>query len=261
MFIKRYGMGPEVCFGIHGWSGDHRTFEPLARCLPSHISLYAVDLPGCGASEPPSEWTLHSVAEELANAIEQLSKPAPVTIVGNCSGALLGLQATALTPNAVERLVLIDPLAWWPWYFRVFAVPGFGKYAYATAFANPVGRWIANTGLRSKRRNDTDLTEGFATVRHDVNLHYLRILREIPTPESFAGITAPINIAFGSHTFGAVRESAKCWKTIWPQAELHELDGAGHLPLREAPEAISKIIVEGGACRRHSQRMSAQTTR
>lgn len=253
MYVERHGSGPRHFLGLHGWSGDHTTFDPLRPFLPPDASLFAADLPGCGSSPPPAEWRLAAVAGEIADTIRRLARPA-LTLVGNCSGGLLGLCAArslaeAGESNTVERLVLIDPFAYWPWYFKVFASTAIGRYAYATAFANPLGRRIVNAALARKRKDETDLTEGFDTVSPSVTLAHLRILREIGGPEQFAAIRAPVHIVHGERTFTAVRRSIGIFRRIWPHLAVTELGGAGHVPLREAPAPAAAVIFGGEACR------------
>jgi pimeloyl-ACP methyl ester carboxylesterase len=246
MYVERYGAGPRLWLGLHGWSGDHRTFEPLARYLPEGVALYAPDLPGCGKSPPPGSWTLASILRQLLDLVARLATP-PMVVIGNCSGAILALcLAQQLRrqgrSGAIERLVLIDPFAYWPWYFRVFASPRIGRYAFACSFGNPVGRRLINLALVSKRRADTDLTEGFAGVSTDVALAWLRILREIETVHVFADLDLPVRILHGARTFDAVRRSLHVFRKMWPQLEVRVIEGAGHLPLREAPQQVAASI-------------------
>ena len=92
MFVTRDGEGSEVCFGLHGWSGTHTTFAPLVPHLPPGAALYSVDLPGYGQSLPPRRWDLAGLTDEIGAAIAGLGAEA-LTLIGNCSGALLGLLA------------------------------------------------------------------------------------------------------------------------------------------------------------------------
>ncbi len=253
MYVERHGTGERRFLGLHGWSGDHTTFDPLLPFMPPDASLFAADLPGCGRSPIPAEWRLAPVAEEIASAIRRLAEPS-LTLVGNCSGGLLGLYAVRLLAEAdeghkVDRIVLIDPFAYWTWYFKVFASPAIGRYAYATAFANPLGRRIVNAALAKKRMDETDLTEGFDAVSPTVTLAHLRILREIDGPEQFAAVRAPVHIVHGERTFTAVRRSIGIFRRIWPHLTVTELGGAGHVPLREAPAQAAAIIFGGEACR------------
>ena len=240
MFIKRYGTGSNLFLGLHGWSGDHHTFEPLMRDIPSDVSFYAVDLPGYGLSGPPAGWTLDAVAQAITEVARQL--PGPFTLVGHCSGALLGLLAAKHLPTVINRLILIDIFAAIPWYFRVFLVPVFGTVAYHSTFANPIGRWIANLSLRKHRTSETTLTGGFARTRHSVTYRYLKLFKDFPAPIKFNDFTMPIDIVRGERTFAAVTDSVAVWRNVWPQAQAWCLKDAGHLPILEATGELREIL-------------------
>ena len=244
MYVKRYGTGEEIYFGLHGWSGDHRTFAPLAARMPAGASLYSADLPGCGQSPALSNLTVDSVTDEIVKAVIAAVPPGKqVTLIGNCSGAILGLLAAGRIEERVRRLVLIDPFAYWPWYFRVFVAKSFGRYAYRTTFANPFGRWLTNQSLRGHRTAETDLTNSFGEIDHDVAQRYLALLAEVGGIERFANLRrVPIEIVYGERTFGAVKKSVAMWQKIWPQSRARVLAGAGHLPIMEATEALSEIV-------------------
>ena len=249
MYVERYGAGDarEIYFGLHGWSGDRRTFAPLAAHLPPRVALYSADLPGCGRSPAPPRLTLDGVTGEIAGAVRGILYDAPprasVTLIGNCSGAILGLLAAEQITSGVGRLVLIDPFAYWPWYFRVFVARSFGRYAYRTTFANPLGRWLTNQSLRKRRTATTDLTDSFGRIDHDVAQRYLALLAEVGSVERFASLgRLPIEIAYGERTFGAVKRSVGMWQSIWPRARAHMLEGAGHLPILEATAQLARVI-------------------
>ncbi|MGI9105591.1 MAG: alpha/beta fold hydrolase [Pyrinomonadaceae bacterium] len=246
MYVERYGTGTEVYFGLHGWSGDHRTFAPLVAHLPPRASLYSADLPGVGNSIAPPDFSLQAIVDEI---VEALSTIAPVsrkvTVIGNCSGAILGLLAAKRVPERVAKLVLIDPFAYWPWYFRVFVAGSFGRYAYLTTFANPFGRWLTNQSLKGHRTAETDLTNSFSRIDHDITQRYLALLAEVDGIEHFKSLRMPVEIVYGERTFGAVKKSIAMWQGIWPQARARQLAGAGHLPIIEATEQLSEIIFGG----------------
>ncbi len=240
MHIERTGAGPRTFLGLHGWSGDRNTFQPLLTALPKDVSFYSADLPGCGLSLPPREWTIAGIASEIASAIREL--PPPVTLVGNCSGALLGIVAAQRVAARIERLVLIDMFAVFPWYFRIFLSRPIGPVAYATTFRNPLGRWFTNLSLRARRTRDTTLTGAFAKVDHSITYKYLQLFENLPGPETFAGLTQPIDLLYGEKTFQAVRQSVPRWQSVWPQATATCLNGAGHLPIQEATAQLRGIL-------------------
>ncbi|MDQ6708852.1 MAG: alpha/beta hydrolase [Acidobacteriota bacterium] len=243
MFIERWGEGREHYFGIHGWSGDHRTFQPLAKQLPSGATLFSVDLPGCGRSAAPVRWSLESVVDELVSGVR-----APVTLIGNCSGAIFTLLLAQRIPERIERVVLIDAFASWPWYFRVFTSENIGRYAYFSTFANPVGRWLTNLSLAGKRGSDTHLTRGFAQTDHEITYRYLAMLKQAGSAQRFADLKMPVDIIYGERSFNAVRESVEVWRQMWPHARTWRLPKAGHLPILEATGALHEILFQETAC-------------
>jgi pimeloyl-ACP methyl ester carboxylesterase len=240
MFIKQFGVGPRIFFGLHGWSGDHRTFEPLARHVPADATLLACDLPGIGQSEPLSQWSMNSVAGEVADAIYRMGQP--VTVIGNCSGANIAFFVARMIPERIERLVTIDVFAYWPWYFRVFVNRWIGRYAYFSTFANPMGRWLTNLSLSSKRSESSTLTGGFSRVDHRVTYRYLTLLKDSGTVEQFRDLKIACDLAYGENSFAAARESALALAAMWPGSRTFALPAAGHLPIVEASAALAQII-------------------
>lgn len=254
MFIHETGEGMCGVVGFHGWSGDHRTFSPLWERMPPEWVFFSFDLPGCGASEKPQEWSFRAVAREVAEEVVQLGMR-DLVLVGSCSGAILtAFVARELRemgrPEVVARLVMVDPFAYCPWYFRLFLLPMIGYLIYATAFANPVGRWITNLFLQDKRAGDTDLTRSFAGVDHRVTWKYLKMLKECGRPGQFRGLPLSVDILFGEKTFSAVRRSVQEWKEALPQARVMELKGVGHLPISEGTKEVARVVFSGAKVKR-----------
>jgi pimeloyl-ACP methyl ester carboxylesterase len=244
MFSRQFGSGPDVVVGLHGWGGNHRTFDPLEALRPDSATLFVVDLPGYGQSLSPQTWTLRRIAEEVQDHLTA-RVVRPFTLVGNCSGAIVGLHLAQLMPERIKRFILIDPFAYVPWYFKVFLLGEFGRRAYSTTFQTSFGRRITNSALRGQRNASTDLTASFESVNHETTYRYLKLMDEIGDFRTFAGIDVPIVLAYGERTFGAVKKSIQYWKSIWPQAVVHELRGAGHLPIEEAPQELAALAFQG----------------
>ena len=261
------GRGGKVVVGFHGWSGDHRTFQPLLEKLPEAVSFYSYDLPGCGRSPEPVRWKIREVARSMAMELLGLEKE-NLTLVGSCTG---GLMAVFVAREIVEmgqgrvvgRLVMIDPFAECPWYFRLFLIPVLGRVMYATAFANPLGRWITNLLLKEKRTENVNLTESFAQVNHGVTLAYLRMFERAGAPEQFQGLKFSTDIICGEKTFGAVKQAVERWHRLLPEAIVHVLPGVGHLPIEEGTEMVERILFANVGERKtpKTKKLSAQKAR
>lgn len=251
MFVERHGRGPRVYFALHGWGGDRRTFAPLAPYVPTEASLYGADLPGCGDSPAPRAWSVGAVIEEIVEAVREITPvsrvtPLRLTFVGNCGGAVFALLAAEALGGKVGRVVMIDPFAYLPRYFRLFLAGDFGRRAYSATFANPVGRWVTNQTLRGRRAGASDLTASFAEADHEAARRYLALYDEVRSVERFRGFAAPVDIAHGEKTFGAVRKSLALWTDVLPRARVRELAGAGHQPIAEAPALTARIVFDAG---------------
>ncbi len=247
MNVERYGEGDSPYLGVHGWAGNHRTFKPLLSRMPADSVFYSVDLPGYGNSPAPGgEWDIEEVARLLAGEVERLPNP-PVTLVGFCGGGNLAMMAARHLGGKVRRLVLIDPFAYMPLYFKVFTWGEFGRRAYFTTFANPLGRWFTNSALRGKRTGKASLTQSFENVDHEMTLRAIRGLAKFPPYESFAELDLRVDLAYGERSFKAVRQSVALWKQVWPHARICELKGAGHSPIIEATAQLSRIVFDAEA--------------
>ena len=235
-----HGAGRRCFVGLHGWSGDRGTFLPLVAHLPEGARLLALDQPGFGASPPPARWDFEAFTQPLLQALDR-EGVGRCTLVGNCAGAVVAMELALRQPERFERLVLVDPFAYAPWYFRLLTWGWPGWLFYHLTFANPVGRWITNQALASRRTADTDLTGGFGQVRHDVTFRFLRLLCSVPSVERYAGLAMPVTLLYGARTFGAVKASVRRFVRLWPGARAHVLAGAGHLPIQEATAELARL--------------------
>ncbi|MEY4168079.1 MAG: hypothetical protein RIR52_1903 [Acidobacteriota bacterium] len=244
MYSKKYGNGPRIFFGIHGWSGSHETFLPLVEDLPSNATFISIDLPGHGHSPWPRNPNLKTISHLVATEMEKTGAPS-FTLVGNCSGALIGLAALESRPelqSRIERVILIDPFAYAPWYFRLFVIPILGRLFYYSTFANPFGRWLTNLSLRGRRTAETDLTHSFRRVDHRVSYRYLQLVTSMGSVGRWSDIAIDTDIVYGDRTFAAIRRSVGIWRSIWPHIRITELQQCGHLPILEATEELKYLV-------------------
>ena len=241
MHVKQYGEGSKTILAIHGWGGDHREFAPLASRLPRGMRLLSVDLPGYGQSPLPARWDLSLITEELAAVIDEATH-GDSTLIGFCSGAFLAMLLARERKNRIQRLVLIDPFTYLPWYFKLFTLGEFGRRAYYVSFAGPVGRRIVNRVLQNRQPTDGNFTEAFVHVNHQATLNYLRLFGQFKGHESLRDLNLPVDLAYGVQTFAAVRRSVAYIQQAWPHARIHKLRGVGHLTMVRGARQLAQIL-------------------
>lgn len=245
MHVEQYGNGPRPFLAFHGWGGDHREFTPLAARLPDNVRLYSVDLPGYGKSPKPLRWDMTEIVHEIVREMEQRDLN-DVTLIGFCSGAVLALLVAKQIPFRVTRIVMIDPFAFLPWYFRIFVAGEFGRRAYRATFSSSRGRRITTWILRRRQSTDDDFMGAFSRVDHETTQQWLGLFRRVGSVKQFAGLSMPVRIAYGERTFAAVRESVREYSAIFPHARTFEIRHAGHLPLVRGAKQLVPIIFEAG---------------
>ena len=242
MFFERYGTGKLTYLGLHGWGADRNVFAPLAAYVPSAASFFTADLPGCGKSKFPREWDLEEILAEIIGTIVLINR-GPVTIVGHCGGAILGLLSARMTSRLIPRVVAIDPFAYMPRYFRVFTGERLGRRAYDSTFANPFGRWITNRVLNAGREDQMNMVSTFDSTDHEVARRYLKLFSQMHL-DQLRGLQTTVDLVYGEHTFGAVKKSVEILSGALPLSRAIELQGSHHLPLKEATGKLSQIIFE-----------------
>lgn len=94
---------------VHGLGGSHLNWVHVGPALARHHRVRALDLPGFGFTRTGlRSATVTANADLLAAWVRQVVGR-PVTLVGNSMGGMVSALAAARHPDAVERLVLVNP--------------------------------------------------------------------------------------------------------------------------------------------------------
>lgn len=108
-----WGTGsPEIVL-LHGGGQNAHTWDTVALALRPR-SLVAIDLPGHGHSDRPSDRQLEDPsslagAEDVAGVIARLA-PQARGVVGMSAGGMMTIRVTRVAPDLVRRVVLVDVL-------------------------------------------------------------------------------------------------------------------------------------------------------
>jgi pimeloyl-ACP methyl ester carboxylesterase len=92
---------------LHSSSMSSRTFAPLLPVLGTDRSLYAVDTPGSGESDPtPREPTIADYAAAIGDLLEGL-RLREVDLLGHHTGSAIAAEVAIARPKQVRRVVLV----------------------------------------------------------------------------------------------------------------------------------------------------------
>ena len=109
VFGTSVGEGPPRAVLLHGWRRSREDFAGVAEALDrAGFSTVSIDLPGFGATPPPSAASgARGYAERLAPLVTDLSAAGtPVVLVGHSFGGRVAVCLAAQQPQAVAGVVL-----------------------------------------------------------------------------------------------------------------------------------------------------------
>jgi len=255
--FHQLSSGPDAVLALHGTGASSHSFLPLARCLEGQVALWAVDLPGHGASPlaPGFRPTRTALAASLGAALAAFSKPWSLAVGHSASAAILAEWALAPNPGVprpplaflAPALTPLTGLRRWvfPAAARFFSLqprwltpsPGAG------AAEKLAERLVADTGSRvppaqlegyaKLLREPAHLAGALAMMRHwDLRSLGPR-LRQLPVP---------VRVLWGDRDRTYLRPPEVLFGAKLPQASWVTFPGLGHLLHEEAPARVAPFL-------------------
>jgi pimeloyl-ACP methyl ester carboxylesterase len=255
---RQEGEGPVVLL-IHGIAGCKENWDAVIPALARRCTVLAPDLPGHGASgSSATDYSIGGLAATMRDLLLALGHER-ATLAGHSLGGGVAMQFAYLFPEHTERLVLVssgglgrtvNPL------LRSAALPGSelvvaGVGHTAAAVRRVLGPVLGVTGVRVQ----PDLAEvgrGMASLADGgTRAAFLSTLRAVVGPVGqrvFAGdrlylaAGMPTLIVWGDRDPIIPVGHGRRAHAAMPGSELVVLEGVGHMPLVEAPDALAEAI-------------------
>jgi pimeloyl-ACP methyl ester carboxylesterase len=230
------------------WPESLYAFAPLWDTLAAHARLFAIDLPGFGASERRDELlSPRAMGEFLARIIAEADLGTP-HIVAPDVGTSAALFAAALQPERLATMVV-----------------GTGGAAIPIDLGEPLKSWVLDPDLDKYRKMDPHAIVNVAVdtvaggVPDDIRADYLecyggdrfvesmRYVRRYPEElpelaELLPQITAPVTIINGRHDRVVPVANAEFLDQRLPNSRVALID-AGHFVWEEAPAEYAAIVL------------------
>ncbi|WP_409492789.1 alpha/beta fold hydrolase [Amycolatopsis sp. cmx-11-12] len=92
---------------VHGWTQDHRTWDSVVARLGDSVRILRYDLRGHGGSAPakPGTATIPTLANDLAELIEDRVPNGPIVLAGHSMGGMTIMELSRSHPELVARRV------------------------------------------------------------------------------------------------------------------------------------------------------------
>ncbi|WP_459348334.1 alpha/beta fold hydrolase [Arthrobacter sp. MDB2-24] len=244
---------------LHGIGRSLEDWEGLyGRLAPAHRVL-SVDLPGFGLSErTEGRYSMESMARFVLAALDTLSEHRPLHVVGNSLGGAVAMKISALEPQRVRSLVLVNSA-------------GFGKevtLALRILAVRPIGRRL----LKDKSRKAAYRTErslfydkrfvteerldhaqevgrnpGYddvllAVARHLGTVRGVRRRWRTQLLRTVAAQRKPTLVVWGDEDRVLPASHLEHARAVFPHAEFHLFEKCGHMPQIEREEEFDALV-------------------
>jgi pimeloyl-ACP methyl ester carboxylesterase len=231
------------------WPESIYAFAPIWDTLAEHARMFAVDLPGFGASEARDDlFSPRAMGEFLAELIPEADLGRP-HIVAPDVGTAAALFAAAAHPERIASVIV-----------------GTGGAAVPLQLGEPLASWVLDPDLDKYRQMDPRAIVGVAIdtiaggVSDDVRADYLdcydgdrfvesmRYVRRYPEElpelaELLPRITTPVTIINGRYDRVVPLANAEFLDDRLPNSRLEVID-AGHFVWEEAPDEYASIVLD-----------------
>jgi pimeloyl-ACP methyl ester carboxylesterase len=259
-----------VC--AHGYSGNARDFDYLARELSRDARVICIDVAGRGESawlKAPMGYHFPQFLADIHSLLAHL-KVSQVEWVGTSMGGLLGMLLAAKASSPVARLVMNDVGAFLPQdalqvIARNLEAPeSFASLKEVEAHLRHTHREWGNLGDEHWRHFAAHGSRRGPDGRY--RLHFdpeiARVARPMPlTPglffwDAWYRVRCPVLLLRGESSQVFPAEVADAMLDVKPDAELVVFQGCGHVPSLMVPEQIAVVrnFLGGVASERHEPR-------
>jgi len=248
----RIGQGDPVVL-IHGLGASLYTWQALLPRLAASHDTIALDLPGFGASEQPPDLSFDDLVEVIPALLDALGLER-AGLVGNSLGGAVAAAVAARWPDRVPVLVPIDAAGFQegsgdtPLVFRLAAADPTGLLARL-----PLRRPLTRLALRQVFHDDSRVTEErveeyLAPMLRPGALAAMQSLLSEP-PENLARlrealprIRAATLVVWGREDVWIPVTHGERFRAAIAGSRLEILEGCGHSPQEECPEALLAVL-------------------
>lgn len=232
--------GPALVFG-NSLGTDLRVWDALLPHLPQGLRIIRQDKRGHGLSEEtPGPYSIDQLADDAAGLIGHLGL-SRVVFVGLSIGGLIGQSLAARHPDLLAGLVISNSATKIGdasmWQDRIAAIRANGL---ASIGAPTMERWFSpafrDSGAAApwQRMLERQPVAGYIACCEAIAGADLR--------ETTAGLRLPVQLIAGGLDGSTPPEIVRATAGLIPGARLDVIEGAGHIPCVEAPEAHAAII-------------------
>jgi pimeloyl-ACP methyl ester carboxylesterase len=235
--LRRGGRGEPLLF-LHGASGAP-VILPFMEKLAERFDVLVPEHPGYGQSDEP-DWldNIHDLAYFYLDFLKQLGLR-NVTLMGNSMGGWVAMEIAVRDTSRLKSLVLVSPAG--------IRAPGVQP---ADIFLMPDEQLVRNL-FHDQKLAEARLAVPVTPEAVDIalkNKHTTARLAWEPRlhdpflPKWLHRVDVPVKIIWGKEDRILPVAFLDEYRRLLPKAEIHIVEGAGHLPHAEKPDLFVELV-------------------
>lgn len=227
---------PDVIF-IHGSGAEHTVWELQYENLQDRFNLFALDLPGHGASGGSGEQDIAAYVEWIRKFITALDLKMPV-LVGHSLGAALCLSFAIRYGKMLRAIVPLSGGVRMP--VNPMILDGFRKDPTATVNMT----WKFAVAKQNREKLAYRLEKNLGNLKPEISIGDFLACDKLDIADEIAKIKIPVLIVCGAEDKMTPVANCQFMQERIDGARVVVLENAGHMGMLENPEGFNKALVE-----------------
>ena len=248
---------PRVAVCVHGLSRSRLDFDDLAAALAKDWRVFAVDMPGRGASAWLDDKSLYGypLYEQVCAGLLAVTGAEDVAWIGTSMGGILGMRLASRPGAPISRLVLNDIGPFIPAEGRRHNQADFGKdprfaseadgIAHVRKTRSVFGPFDDKDWEKFGRDSLRRLDDGQWTLHYDPGLATAAPITDTDMWALWPGVRVPTLVVWGLESKILNAATVDRMAKSGPRAEVFPVPGVGHCPgltTADQIEAVASFI-------------------
>jgi len=241
---RQEGSGPDLLL-LHSLLTEMTVFERIMPRLMQTHRVTRLNLPGFGVSDPVALESVAEQADHVARAMDALALPPTIDVFGNGFGAFVALELALGHGERLGRLIVAD------------TAPGFPEAAKApfrgmaervrtsgvdAILDTAIGRMFPAAFQAGRPEIVAARKAALASVDAECFARACLALATLDLKPRLSSILNPTLVMCGALDQTTPPELAREVARMIPGAVYREIEGSGHCPMLEQPDALLAMI-------------------
>ncbi len=233
------GQGDLVVL-LHGWGSNITLFEGMTAILEKKYRVLAMDMPGFGESDEPTEpWCVDDYVDFVLEFLREYDVKKLILLGHSFGGRVIIKMCARELPFEVEKVILVDAAGVKPEKTASQKAKQSIYKATKNVYSSALVQKLFPDALENLRRKNgsADYNAASPIMRQTL----VKVVNE-DLCDLMPCVTAPTLLVWGSADDATPLSDAKKMESLMPEAGLVVFEGAGHYSFLERAPQFGRVL-------------------